>query len=395
MAMNPFKPGTTVDPEYFVGRQLEIKAYEEGLEQSGFSNPQHLAIMGERGIGKSSLLRKLASISDPSKYLIIRRDLDSSIKSLEDLVNFMLEIIKSSGISYFSTRNKIKNKVSKFFNDYSWQISLLGSGVGIESRKKMILQEFFYNELENISSNTKNTFLSICIMLDEAEHLEGIEGSWSFLRTVFSRLTENGLNYLLIVAGKLGLFSKIKEIFSPMERFFYPFELGPLSMDEVKEAITKPFKKIGRTVTQEVIDSIFKFSIGYPFIVQVFGFHLFNTGNSLIDKSTLEENLPNIMDRLDAQIFKSRYDSASPQELKILRKIADEPYNSHNAKNLSKKSPIKSKQISAILINLVKKNCLNKIKHGEYVIFHPLFAEYVKKHIIPNRFSLERMRAAR
>lgn len=114
LTMNPFKPGGLVDPDYFVGREKEIEAFIQGLELSGYSNPQHLAIMGERGIGKSSLLRKFESISDPSKYLIVRRDLDASIKSLEDLTHFILSIIKSGGISHFRTRTRVKDKVVTF-----------------------------------------------------------------------------------------------------------------------------------------------------------------------------------------------------------------------------------------------------------------------------------------
>lgn len=216
-------------------------------------------------------------------------------------------------------------------------------------------------------------------MLDEAEHLEKIDGSWSFIRSVFSRLTENDINYLIIVAGKLGLFSKIKEIFLPMERFFYPWELEPLTKKEVEDALIIPFHKYEKNLTQEVTDVIYELSQGFPFIVQVFGFHLFGSDHVLITKKILDEQLQDIMNRLDVQVFKTRYESAGPQELIILKVISEDPLKKHTAKELNKITKIKSNRITNILISLVMKSCLKKTGYGEYMIFHPLFAEYVKR----------------
>ena len=216
-------------------------------------------------------------------------------------------------------------------------------------------------------------------MLDESEHLEMIEGSWGFLRTVFSRLNENGANYLLIVAGKLGLFEKIKEIFSPMERFFYPWEIGPLSKSEVKEMISKPFLEVDRTVSKDVLENIFNLSAGFPYVTQVIGFHLYESEETRIDMKIFNEKWPEITDRLEVQLFKSRYEVASPREREVLRKMSDSPSSNHNAQDLSKKMTISNRQISSIFGSLVKKNCLMKTSFGNFILFHPLFGEYIKK----------------
>jgi len=191
MEKNPFRPGNTVEPEYFVGREKEIKTYLKSLNQSKFGNPQHIAIMGERGIGKSSLLRKFESITNPKDHLVIRRDLDSSLQSISDLVIFILMIIKAEGVM------NVGSKISDFFKNVSWSVSAGAIGVNIDPTRTVVLQEMFYNDLKKISENTRDEYDSICIMLDESEHLEAIEGSWSFLRTVFSRLMLSGLTLMI------------------------------------------------------------------------------------------------------------------------------------------------------------------------------------------------------
>jgi Cdc6-like AAA superfamily ATPase len=53
---NPFVPNGIAFPVMFTGRHDEICAIEQALFQAKNSNPQHILISGERGIGKSSLL---------------------------------------------------------------------------------------------------------------------------------------------------------------------------------------------------------------------------------------------------------------------------------------------------------------------------------------------------
>ena len=95
---NPFKPGKPVDPEYFGGREKELETFRQYLRYSIEGNPHNLAILGERGIGKSSLLRKFQQIaSDENGCIVVRRELDVSVDSLSSLTLFLLEALKSEG----------------------------------------------------------------------------------------------------------------------------------------------------------------------------------------------------------------------------------------------------------------------------------------------------------
>jgi len=95
-------------------------------------------------------------------------------------------------------------------------------------------------ELKKIWSAIKKYVPAIVIMLDEAEQLEHIEGSLQFLRNTFSRIAEEKMNFMLLLSGKLSLFRKIKELHSPLARFFNPISLSELNLEESIEAIEKP-----------------------------------------------------------------------------------------------------------------------------------------------------------
>jgi DNA replication protein DnaC len=78
MTKNPFNPGRPVDPKYSWGRKKELETFRRYLEYSTEGNSHNLAILGERGIGKSSLLRKFQQIaSEENDCLVVRRELDT------------------------------------------------------------------------------------------------------------------------------------------------------------------------------------------------------------------------------------------------------------------------------------------------------------------------------
>jgi len=379
MRKNPFTPGLPADPEQFVGRKNEIRIFTQSLEQSFYGNPQNLAIMGERGIGKSSLLRKFEKIAEDKNCLVIRRDVDASVNSLQMLAYCILYALKEEGKRFFSRRKKAKNDVLEFFEKHKVAIEISGFGGSIEKAPPVAIQEEFCKKLAEIAKAVQTEVPAIVIMLDEAEHLQNIEGAWGFIRSVFTRLLENGYHFCIIVSGKLGLFKNIKEIFSPMERFFFPKEIDLLIPQETIEAIEKPMSSEGITVTDEVKKMLVEYTDGHPFIVQVFGFYLFESGKSKIDKKAFEEQLSIILDRLKAQVFKDRFDSASPDERRILEIL------SNSRKKVFKVADIlpflKKKNVPYtrnLLERLVKKDCLRKVGPGQYALFHRLFGLYVK-----------------
>ena len=379
MTKNPFTPGLPINPKQFVGRKEEIQIFVQSLEQSFYGNPQNLAIMGDRGIGKSSLLRKFESIVKEKNCLVVRRDVDASVDSLYMLAYFILYALKEEGKKFFSTSKKTKDIVNNFFQKYKASISISGFGGSIERVPSVAIQEEFHKELAEIAQNIQKHVPVTVIMLDEAEHIQNIEGAWGFMRSVFTRLLENDHHFFVIVCGKLGLFRDIKEIFSPMERFFFPREIGLMTPDETVEAIERPMANNNRAITEQVKKLLVEYTDGHPFIIQVFGYYLFELGKHKIDAKLFQKELPNILERLKVQVFKDRFDSASPTEKKMLEFMADSAKDTF--KPIEIKDALKMKNASYVrnsLKRLVEKDCLKRVGRGEYRFFHNLFKLYVQ-----------------
>ena len=53
---NPFVPNSPVHSGMFTGRLMEVEGIDRSLFQTKNGNPAHILLIGERGIGKTSLL---------------------------------------------------------------------------------------------------------------------------------------------------------------------------------------------------------------------------------------------------------------------------------------------------------------------------------------------------
>ncbi len=375
--MNPFTPGHTVDPQFFAGRKKEIEKFKMFLKNTCQGNPMNMAILGERGIGKSSLLRTCENLARTERCIVVRVDLDAAISTINDLVITILQEIKQEGGAY-SKIFKASEKAKRFFDTYNISAGIMGVSLSLDRHKQTFSHEARL-ELKKVWRIVKEYVPAIVIMLDEAEQLEYIEGCLQFLRNTFSRITEEKMNFMLLLSGKLSLFRKIKEIHSPLARFFNPVSLSELNFEESIEAIEKPLSSSNFKFTDEVKNKIVEVSQGHPYIIQLFGFYLCEKATSqIINRNTYEASFPMIMDSLSKQLFEDYYHSSSPLEQKILRAIAEEKESVLDFSLIVKKVTLPPNKVSNLLNRLCEKDCLKKVSRGHYKLFHNLFREYLR-----------------
>ncbi len=60
---SPFTPGSPVPYEFFVGRQREIEEILTSVRRAASGRQQNVFLVGERGIGKSSLARYVRDLA--------------------------------------------------------------------------------------------------------------------------------------------------------------------------------------------------------------------------------------------------------------------------------------------------------------------------------------------
>ncbi len=345
--------------------------------------------MGERGIGKTSLLRKFESVAHQQGCIVARIDLYSGIRQIESLLALIHEELRNSCISYYSSLGKKFEKVRRFLENYGVTIPVVGGG--IQKTQSENLETTFRDRLLVIWSNVKERAPAVLVMIDEAEALTNIPGALEYLRNTFSRLGEKAALYSLTISGKSGLFQSVTDKFSPLERFFSPITLLPFTSAEVSEVLEKAATRSGVKSDTRVEADIFRDSEGQPYVVQIFGFRLYEEasqkGLRAITPQILEQVRPDIQASLASQLFERRITEGvgrSGPKFRIMSKLADSSKDAFSFSEIEKLSGVRKKEgLGVYLTQLVEAGCLSKdIGTGTYSFFLRIFKEFVRKRLV-------------
>ncbi len=383
---NPFNPSGPVNPRYFAGRSAVIQELSNRLKSTIDGTPQHSAIMGERGIGKTSVLRKVQEIAHEKRCIVARVDLYPNIADLEHLLLLLHEELRNSCLTYYSALGKGFEAIRTFLENYSVALPVYGGG--IQRMQQKSLETTFRGRLLEIWSKVQHRAAAVVLMVDEAEGLMQVAGALEYLRNTFSRLNEEDALYCLVISGKTNFFHVAAEIFSPLERFFRPITLNLLSEDEVIELLDRSTTGTGIIFDDDVKKDIFGISEGQPYVVQIFGYILFeyasSSGVKRIDRRQFRMAYDRVLQMLETQIFDRRFTEGvgqSKHKLQILKKLAQHKNHSYSFSEIERIAKVLKKQgLGVYLTQLVEAGCLQKnASTGRYSFFMNIFKEFVAK----------------
>jgi len=378
---NPFNSQRPANPSFFVGREDELKRFDIALSQTMHGSPMNMCITGNRGIGKTSLLRKMESLSHESDCLIFSlTNYDGTMKEIPELINNIIIGIKHSMSNNKPFGDK-RWKIAEWLKSLRPTFSYMDVSVEISyEERRFAAQGILKNTLLELWEKASKDYSAIILMIDEAESFENIDGSFRFLREVFQGLSHDA-KYMLILSGKLNFQDKLSEAFSPLCRFMPTFELDNFTLEETIDFITKTLASVEVTVDENTIVNIFEKSQGHPFIVVKICEMIFNElsedENQILNQH-YERGINVAIDDINRHFFHPMFHPLSPKAKKILVTLTDLNKKSFSFSEAQKVSKIPKNSLSPYLSECVKKGCLNKPKRARYEIFHHLFIEFLK-----------------
>lgn len=375
---NPFNPQQPAKPHFFVGRDNEIKCFQNFLGQTIHGSPMNLSITGDRGMGKTSILNKFEEIAKNENSLVIRiSNYESNVKNIIELSEFLITNIQRELIS--------RNPISKTLNDFgkwlsSFKPTIEIEGISVTLERKQIVQDVLRERLQEIWEKVKDRYSSIVFLVDEAESLEDI-GVLTFLREVFQRVQSNS-NYMIVLAGKFNFPERMSEQFSPLNRFFPAQRLRRLEEKDIEEYLKNRLKETGINISKNAISEIFQMSEGHPYVLVCISFLVFDSLNDTeteINKNIVGRCIWKIRGRLSQDFFTPMFYPLPPQAKKIICLIASDIKGLKFTMNEATKiTNMENNQLSGYFAEFLRRGILTKPSRGVYWIFHTLLKEYLK-----------------
>ncbi|MFB2938394.1 response regulator [Aerosakkonemataceae cyanobacterium BLCC-F154] len=388
-AGNPFTPMTGVEPTIFGGRTEELEFFEQKLNRAIYTkNCEHFIVLGNWGIGKSTLLREYKKLCQSRGYIasIVPLEPWPPGTSLTEAARSIVEGVLRD-LPYPVDRFK---RVIQFFESVG--INILGSGLEFKrdtSRKALSPQAFLHDTLLRLWQDLEDKTEVFVILLDDLENFMAVS---EIVMTLKSTLSMDSLRNTKLLLGLASTPASWLELTSvqkhhPLSRYFLSrVELTPLNETEVQDTIYKSLSGTGVSFSSEVIKLIFEYTEGHPFQMQLLCYHLFsNQLSRRVEVDTWDKALQATLKDIGIAIFERWLDQLSFEEAQVISIIAkaDNPIQAQEIKKLieSRGLSICSENTEEYLRFLIEKQIIRKSNYSRYTVPDPMFRTYIRTYL--------------
>jgi AAA ATPase domain len=278
--MNPYHPEAPVTPEQFAGRRVILNQFralvEEAIEYSRSSN---VLIIGDRGFGKTSTLRKLEAISVQT----LSNALTYELTFLEPPANpgaLVTSIVRGlhEALAAQAPRSAIFRAVLRRVESVTVGPVVIGLRAADDVGEAQGIWTRFHDHLAQIPVLVVG--LDNCELLD-ARSLECVKMLAEFQCPVPTVLILSGTRKLAETLSS----PETRHVGRTFSRHRY--DLSDFSEDETSAALRLPHPQIGGWVewSAEAVGLVHRLTFGQPYLVQCFGYAAFDELSGTINEA--------------------------------------------------------------------------------------------------------------
>jgi len=371
------EPNFPVRPEEFVGRRRQIETFCQALQQGlEAGRTASFAILGDWGIGKSSLLLKFAALSSQPSFAMLpvfisaSGDVGDYLRLAENLLDKFTDALLAVPTMQALLRVELRNWRLKSVNLGGFALEresprlFLSSGSSLLRHK---LKEAWDHFLPQARLNGAIFFL------DDLQNITSISKSDLALtiRDQFQSLGIESMNYSVCFSAKPDYFAETKGLADPAVRFYTKFYLERFTLDETLDYARSVFD-LSLDTSATVAAWLHEKTLGHPFFLAFVCKYLTTTAGQ-IQPDKLEPIWPAIFDQLGREKFRSDVSQLSAREFEFVRRFANLSENELATQHYT------GKFRREYFARLVEKGLLIRAGRGRYKLYHPLFREFLQQ----------------
>jgi hypothetical protein len=376
---NPYRPGAGTSPPALLGRDDLIDHFGTTMRRAAAGKPgKSLMPIGLRGVGKTVLLNRFAEIAEQEGFHVgfIESPESGDFRSL--LASHLRKILLG-----FDNQGKTAKvlKALRVLKTFTLQLAD-GSTLSLDvdalagSADSGILADDVTDLLVAAGEAAAERDSGILLAVDEVQYLT--ETELAALIAAIHRTTQRDLPVVLVGAGLPQLPGLAGDAKSYAERLFeFPF-IGSLDPDDARAAIQVPANEHGVEFTDDAVDTIVELAHGYPYFLQMWGYHAWNAAEqSPVGRDLIDEVTPDVIKDLDDNFFLVRFDRLTPAEKKYLRAMAELGPGPHRSGDIAARLGVKVESVAPRRSGLISKGMVYSPAHGDTAFTVPLFDEFV------------------
>ena len=371
------EPNFPVRPEEFVGRRRQIETFCQALQQGlEAGRTASFAILGDWGIGKSSLLLKFAALSSQPSFAMLpvfisaSGDVGDYLRLAENLLDKFTDALLAVPTMQALLRVELRN----------WRLKRVNlGGFALERESPRLFLSSGSSLLRHKLKEAWNHFLpqarlnGAIFFLDDLQNITSISKSDLALtiRDQFQSLGIESMNYSVCFSAKPDYFAETKGLADPAVRFYTKFYLERFTLDETLDYARSVFD-LSLDTSATVAAWLHEKTLGHPFFLAFVCKYLTTTAGQ-IQPDKLEPIWPAIFDQLGREKFRSDVSQLSAREFEFARRFANLSVNELATQHYT------GKFRREYFARLVEKGLLIRTARGRYKLYHHLFRKFLQQ----------------
>ena len=353
---NPFKPTAGKNPPVLIGRDFVVDEFAEGIENGPGAPSRLMRITGMRGMGKTVMLNELAAYARGMGWLVVEET------ASEGFCERILATLTPEA------------RIGKL----TAAPSILGVSLGgVElDRAALSLREALQDAIGRNGHG-------LLITLDEVQ-----DASIDEMRALAVAIQHEIRDDAEIAFVFAGLPSMIENVVNGKTLTFLrravPIELSPVGEVEVALALAETMRDSGLEVADSVADQLARATHGYPFMVQLVGYHTWQlakrSGTSQVDGKLAEDGIRLARERFDATVIEPALQRVSPSGIAYLLAMAEDGSGPSESGTVASRLGKTTSQVASVRAHLLGEDVIEAPSWGKVSFAIPYMAEYLNMH---------------
>ncbi len=384
---NPFSPGAGAPPPALVGRNPILDQARILLGRILHKKAEKsMLLTGLRGVGKTVLLNEIERLAEEAGYRTIVIEAHEN-KPLGPLIALNLKTLLYQLDRLAGVGNKVKRGLAvlrSFLGGLKVTMGEVTMGLDIAPEEGAADSGDLEIDLPNlfcaVAEAAEERKTAIAILIDEIQYFNQKE--LGALIMAMHRLQQRQLPLVLLGAGLPILPGLAGESKSYAERLFNFPEVGALSEEDAARALRDPALAADVEFERAALQEIFGLTKGYPYFLQEWGYQSWNLApSSPITLQVVKQATDVVMQRLDENFFRVRFDRLTPGEKGFLRAAAELGKGPYRTGDIAEIKGVKITSLGPVRAKMIKKGMIYSPVHGEVAFTVPLFDQFMLRAI--------------
>jgi hypothetical protein len=303
-AKNPFRPTAGVSPPELIGREAALEHFAEAID-AGAGHPARLALVsGQRGVGKTVLLNEIGDLASQRGWHVIH-------------------LTASPGLL-----QRVEIEAARLLHDEDpprkgrlTGVSVAGVG-GLTFERSGDQVTDARGTLTALTDRLGSRGSGLIVTVDEVH--AGPHGELRELAHLAQHLMREDREFILVMAG---LPSAVSGLLSDDSLTFIRradrHDLTAVDTIDVEIAFSRTVHDSGKTIEAEQCRTMARASRGYPFLIQLIGFHVWKRAlERAVDDGAVERGIDDALERLGVLVHEQALKDLSPADHRFLRAMA-------------------------------------------------------------------------